>query len=249
MIPGAKLANADQVASVVESVVGRRRGRRLARRRHSRLGTGSTCALLPDRGLDIGAAWFRGTPLAWISQAGEQGPSRPEDLVGSAWGDAWGGGLVTTCGLSNVGAASEGYGLHGTYTARPAADLQLERSTSEVTATATVVDPPFTLSRRIVTTVGQGLRPDRRPGRQRVRTGPRPRLCSTTSTSGRRSGTTTRISRPTRVEVVPRDDACRRRPRNVGRAAEPGGRRRRAGLRARRCLVGPAHEPSARASS
>lgn len=156
MIPAAKLANADQLATAVESVVG---GGAAAgfRAVDLRVWDGIDLRLLPDRGLDIGAAWFRGTPLAWISQAGEQGPPRSEDLVDCAWSDAWGGGLVTTCGLSNVGAASEGYGLHGTYTARRAAALQVERSTSEVTATATVVDPPFTLSRRIVTTVGQGL--------------------------------------------------------------------------------------------
>jgi hypothetical protein len=64
---------------------------------------------------------------------------------------------MTTCGLSNVGEASEGYSLHGTYTARPSDNLELERSTTEVIATATAVDPPFTLSRRIVTVVGRGL--------------------------------------------------------------------------------------------
>ena len=156
MIPAAKLANADQVASVTESVVsgGAASGSRAV---DVRVWGGIDLRILPDRGLDLGAAWFRGTPLAWISKAGEQGPPRPEDLVGNAWGDAWGGGLMTTCGLSNVGAAAEGHGLHGTYTARPAADLQVERSTSEVTATGTVVDPPFTLFRRIVTAVGQGL--------------------------------------------------------------------------------------------
>jgi hypothetical protein len=157
MIPSAKLANADQLATAVESLVS---GVAAAGSRavDLRVWDGIDLRLLPDRGLDIGSAWFRGTPLAWISPTGEQGPPRPEDLVdNSAWGDSWGGGLVTTCGLSNVGAASEGYGLHGTYTARPATDLLVERTTSEVTAAATVVDPPFSLSRRIVTTVGQGL--------------------------------------------------------------------------------------------
>ena len=156
MIPDAKLANADQVASAVLSHVaeGPAAGSRAV---EIRVWNGIDVRLLPDRGLDIGAAWFRGTPLAWISPAGEQGPPRPEDLVGRAWVDAWGGGLVTTCGLSNVGEASEGQGLHGTYTARAAADLRVERSTSEVTVTATVVDSPFTLARRVVTTVGAGL--------------------------------------------------------------------------------------------
>jgi hypothetical protein len=64
----------------------------------------------PDRGFDIGAAWYRGDPLAWISAAGEGGTSNRD------WRLAWGGGLVTTCGLDNVGAPSEGIGLHGTYT-------------------------------------------------------------------------------------------------------------------------------------
>ena len=156
MIPAGKLANADQVATAVTSTVadGAAAGSRAV---DIRVWSGIDVRLLPDRGLDIGAAWFRGIPLAWISPAGEQPPPRAEELVGNAWRDAWGGGLVTTCGLSNVGAASEGHGQHGTYTARAAADLQVERTTSEVTVTGTVVDAPFTLSRRVVTAVGQGL--------------------------------------------------------------------------------------------
>lgn len=156
MIPTTNLANPDQLASAVESVVsgGAAAGTRAI---DLRVWNGIDLRLLPDRGLDVGAAWFRGTPLAWISQGGEQCPPRPEDLVDRVWGDVWGGGLVTTCGLSNVGEASEDHGLHGTYTARAATEVVFERSTSEVTATATVVDPPFTLARRIVTTVGQGL--------------------------------------------------------------------------------------------
>jgi len=156
MIPPGKLANADQLATAVASVVsdGRAAG---ARTIDVRVWDGIDLRLFPDRGLDIGAAWFRGTPLAWITPDGEQGPPRPEDLVGRAWFDAWGGGLATTCGLSNVGAPSEGYGLHGTYTARGAAEVEIERTISEVTVTGTVTDPPFTLSRRVVSTVGQGL--------------------------------------------------------------------------------------------
>lgn len=63
--------------------------------------------ILPDRGCDIGAAWSRGLPLAWVSALGETAP-RPDD-----WISAFGGGLITTCGRRNVGAASEGHGLHG----------------------------------------------------------------------------------------------------------------------------------------
>jgi hypothetical protein len=157
MIPTDKLAHADQVATAVQSTVatGIAAGGRAV---DLRVWNGVDLRLLPDRGLDIGAAWYRGTPLAWISEHGEQGPAEAEKLVdNTAWGDAWGGGLLTTCGLSNVGVASEGQGLHGTYTARRADRVELERSASELAVTAVVVDPPFTLERRIVTTLGQGL--------------------------------------------------------------------------------------------
>ncbi len=201
--------------------------------------------LLPDRGLDIGAAWFRGTPLAWISQAGEQGPPRAEDLVDRAWGDAWGGGLVTTCGLSNVGEASEGYGLHGTYTARSAAELQVERSTSEVTATATVVDPPFTLSRRIVTTVGQGLvRLDDRVVNESDWTAAAPLLYHVNI--GVPLWDDDAYLETDAVDVVPRDEAAAAGLATWDEPPSPAVGRRRAGLRARRCVVGAAHESPGR---
>ena len=89
----------------------------------------------PRRGLDIGAAWFGGVPFAWIGPAGEGGGDASE------WREAWGGGLLTTCGLDNVGAASEGIGLHGTYTFLEARDVETKRSVSEVLVRGTVDDP------------------------------------------------------------------------------------------------------------
>jgi Domain of unknown function (DUF4432) len=89
----------------------------------------------PGRGLDIGAAWFRGHPLAWIAPACEGGVKADE------WREAWGGGLVTTCGLDNVGAPSEGIGLHGTYTFLHAGDVVSECSPSEVAVRGIVDDP------------------------------------------------------------------------------------------------------------
>jgi hypothetical protein len=100
----------------------------------------------PLRGLDIGAAWFRGVPLAWIAAAGEGGADATD------WRQAWGGGLVTTCGLDNVGAASEGIGLHGTYTFLPAGDVGIERSVSEVVVRGTVEDPRGLSVRRTIST-------------------------------------------------------------------------------------------------
>jgi uncharacterized protein DUF4432 len=103
----------------------------------------------PRRGLDVGAAWFRGLPLAWIAAAGEGGAEARD------WRKAWGGGLVTTCGLDNVGAPSEGIGLHGTYTSLEAHDVVSERSLSEVVVRGTVDDPRgLRVERTIRTAVG-----------------------------------------------------------------------------------------------
>jgi Domain of unknown function (DUF4432) len=105
----------------------------------------------PRRGLDVGAAWFHGVPLAWIAPAGEGGADAPD------WRDAWGGGLITTCGLDNVGAPSEGVGLHGTYTFLPARDVVSERSTSAVVIHGVVDEPRgLRVERTIRTAVGAG---------------------------------------------------------------------------------------------
>ena len=89
--------------------------------------------ILPDRGFDLGDAWFRGRRIAWISAVGE-----------TRWlGDfprSFGGGLVTTCGLDNVGAASEGVGLHGTYSSLAARDVYVERDDEGVNAGAVMLD-------------------------------------------------------------------------------------------------------------
>jgi hypothetical protein len=105
----------------------------------------------PLRGLDIGAAWFRGVPLAWIGPAGEGGSDA------SDWRAAWGGGLVTTCGLDNVGAPSEGIGLHGTYTFLPAREVATERSRAQAVVRGTIDDPRgLRIKRTIRTAVGEG---------------------------------------------------------------------------------------------
>ena len=114
--------------------------------------------LLPDRGLDIGSAWFAGEPLAWVSAVGETGPLLAlEDM---AWSAAFGGGLLTTCGLRNVGMPSEGHGLHGTFSHLPADDVQIRTSheAAQITGVVDDTDPPSPLQvqRSIVTRVGSG---------------------------------------------------------------------------------------------
>jgi uncharacterized protein DUF4432 len=78
--------------------------------------------LLPDRGLDAGDAWFAGVPLDWRSPVGETAS------VDNDWMLSFGGGLVVTCGLRNVGVPSEGHGQHGDYTFQRADVEAVERS-------------------------------------------------------------------------------------------------------------------------
>lgn len=153
LIDAARRAGLDPLASAMHSVVaeGPAAGCRAV---DVRVLGGIDVRVLPDRGLDLGGAWFRGVPIAWISEHGECAALPVDELAGRRWGDCWGGGLVTTCGLSNVGEPSEGHGLHGTFTARAASRVHAEASEELVTVTGVVSDPPFTLSRRLVTSVG-----------------------------------------------------------------------------------------------
>jgi len=122
---------------------------------------GIALRVLPDRGLDIGQAWFLGTPLAWLSSNGERPPL--DMLEGMAWSEAFGGGLMTTCGLRNVGMPSEGHGLHGTFShlrARGVEVVKLLEGPGAVRVTGRMVDggeePKLTVDRSITSWAGTG---------------------------------------------------------------------------------------------
>ena len=73
--------------------------------------------VLPSRGLDIGTATLDSVRFSWQSPLGHvpwQG-----DFARS-----FGGGLVVTCGLRNVGTPSEGQPMHGWYNSLPAHDVE-----------------------------------------------------------------------------------------------------------------------------
>lgn len=83
--------------------------------------------ILVDRGFDIGPAWHHGVQIAWLSKVGVTAPlDRP---AGLDWRDRFAGGLMTTCGLDNVGAPSEGHGLHGSASHLRAHDVRLDHET------------------------------------------------------------------------------------------------------------------------
>jgi hypothetical protein len=77
--------------------------------------------LLADRGLDAGDAWFGGVKLSWTSPVGETA------AAGRDWMKSFGGGLMVTCGLRNVGVPSEGQGQHGDFTFHRAEVTAVER--------------------------------------------------------------------------------------------------------------------------
>jgi hypothetical protein len=157
------VANPDQLASATLSSVigGPAHG---CRALDLRVAGGIDVRILPDRGFDIGAAWYGGLPLGWISVTGETGPLA--SLSGSDWLTAWGGGLLTTCGLRNVGPASEGYPLHGRVSHQRAANVNIVRQVEEeqvvVSASATIdeassLGPHLRVMRSIRVQTGSGV--------------------------------------------------------------------------------------------
>ena len=89
-------------------------------------GTGLNFTVYPDRGMDIGEASFKGIPLSWITPNGPVAPAFYEP-DGLNWLRSWGGGLLTGCGLMNVGgpnrAGGENHGLHGRLSHTPAGQV------------------------------------------------------------------------------------------------------------------------------
>jgi hypothetical protein len=77
---------------------------------------GPAYTVLPSRGLDIGLAEFGGVPLCWLSPNGETHPAF-FDAHGTNWLRTAAGGLLMTCGFSQVGSpgtdSGEDLGLHG----------------------------------------------------------------------------------------------------------------------------------------
>jgi galactose mutarotase-like enzyme len=78
--------------------------------------SGLSYTVLPDRGLDIWTAHYKGIPLTWVSQGS---PFVPD--VAQPWLRQFNGGLLTTCGLTHAGPPEKqpitdgGRDLHGLY--------------------------------------------------------------------------------------------------------------------------------------
>jgi hypothetical protein len=94
-----------------------------------RTGAGLTYYVSPSRGLDIGLAEFAGAPLCWLSPNGEVHPAFYDD-GGLGWLRTAAGGLLMTCGLTQVGSpgvdGAEALGLHGRAHHTPARQVAAE---------------------------------------------------------------------------------------------------------------------------
>ena len=88
-----------------------------------RTGGGLEYHVLPPRGMDIALATFGGSALSWQSPVGPVHPAY-YDSRGPQWLRSAVGGLLMTCGLTNVGSAcdvdGEHLGVHGRVHALPA---------------------------------------------------------------------------------------------------------------------------------
>jgi hypothetical protein len=123
-----RMGNMDQVAGIrlVQLDDGRERPGRAALFHND---TGLSLTVLLDRCLDIATASYRGKAMGWRSSTGDVAPQYYE-AEGIRWLRSYFGGLVTTCGLTHVGAprpesALAGNGLHGRIGNTPAKDLKV----------------------------------------------------------------------------------------------------------------------------
>jgi Domain of unknown function (DUF4432) len=123
-----RVGNMDQIAAIrtVQLDDGNERPTRAA---IIHTGSGLELTVLTDRCLDIASASFCGKAMGWRSTTGDVAPQyfEPEWL---RWLRSYFGGLVTTCGLMNVGAPTEesavlGTGLHGRIGNTPAKNLKI----------------------------------------------------------------------------------------------------------------------------
>jgi len=89
-------------------------------------GSGLHFCVYPDRALDIGEASFSGQNFVWLPNDGSASPAF-YDAQGFEWLRTWGGGMLTTAGLLNVGGPGEvngeSHGLHGRISHTPVSDL------------------------------------------------------------------------------------------------------------------------------
>lgn len=108
-------------------------------------GGGLEYTVLPDRGLDISLASFRGANIVYQGSCGEVNPAY-YNPSGNEWLRMFYAGLLTTCGPSNIGQScqddGESLGLHGRFSSTPARNVcdltDLDRNNAEIRITGEI---------------------------------------------------------------------------------------------------------------
>lgn len=117
-----KVSNPLQLGGIETAVLdnGAGRGTRIA---WINTGGGLRCKVVIDRAMDIADAFYNQHSIAWLSHGGIHSPA-PFSDTGLNWLRTFGGGLLTTCGLSHTGGPeTDKYGergLHGLISNTPA---------------------------------------------------------------------------------------------------------------------------------
>lgn len=162
-----KISNISQYGGIETSVIdnGPGRGTRIA---WINTGTGFRYKVVIDRAMDIADAFFGPYSLAWLSHVGITSP-QPFAGKGVDWLRTFGGGLLTTCGLSHTGGPEKDEygerGLHGNISNSPAEiisvvqpDLRSGNLNMSITGKikdTIVFSPSLELKRTISGTLGQ----------------------------------------------------------------------------------------------
>lgn len=107
-----KVSNHRQLGGIETAVLdnGNGNGTRIA---WINTGSGLHFRVVLDRAMDIAEAFYGSHNLSWLSHSGIT-PPNPSAVEGVKWLDSFGGGLLTTCGLTHVGGPEEDeYGSRG----------------------------------------------------------------------------------------------------------------------------------------
>ena len=129
-------------------------------------GGGLQLTVLPGRGMDIAGAVFRGRALSFLSATGITSPAYFEE-PGLGFLRSFYAGLLTTCGITNMGAPSEdqgqAFGIHGRVANAGAEDVGVDQrwegeeyliSVKGVMREASAMFENLTLTRRLETRLG-----------------------------------------------------------------------------------------------
>ncbi len=162
-----KISHHTQLGGIETSVLdnGSGRGTRIA---WINTGTGLRYKVVLDRAMDIADAFYNQHSLAWISHAGITSP-QPFSDRGIDWLRTFGGGLLTTCGLSHVGGPETDSfgerGVHGLISNIPAeiecivqpdpVNGKMEMSITGTMKETKIFGPSLELRRTISATIGK----------------------------------------------------------------------------------------------